>query len=133
MATIEYLTKKDLILEYCEQQRRHQQYICAELYLSSLIIASTPTDEELEKLGIDIAKDWMKLGRRLHISDAKLQEIDQANEQLSEKGYHMLKHWQQSKGIAATYQALCKALQHQLVQRQDLAEKLLTFCYIKGN
>ena len=99
-------------------------------YLFSLVITSTPTDEELEQLGIDIAKDWMKLGRRLVISDAKLQEIDQAYEQLSEKGYHMLKHWKQSKGNAATYQALCNALQHDLVQRQDLAE---TFCYIKGN
>ena len=106
---------------------QHQQYICTELYLFSLVITSTPTDEELEKLGIDIGKDWMKLGRRL-VSDAKLQEIDQAYEPLSEKGYHMLKHWKQSKGTAATYQALCKALQHQLVQRQDLAEK-----YIKGN
>jgi len=104
--------------------------ISTDLFLFSLVITSTPTDEELEQLGIDIAKDWMKLGRRLAISDAKLQEIHQAYEQLSEKGYHMLKHWKQSKGNATTYQALCKALQHQIVQRQDLAEK---FCYIKDN
>ena len=42
----------------------------------------------------------------------------------------MLKHWKQEKGSVATYQVLCEALQHELVQRQDLAE---TFCYIKGN
>ena len=42
----------------------------------------------------------------------------------------MLKQWKQAKGSAATYQALFDALQHELVQRQDLAE---TFCYIKGN
>ena len=80
-------------------------------------------------MGKDIAEDWMKLGRRL-VSEAKLQEIDQARVQLSEKGYLMLKHWKQSNGTAATYQALCNALQHELVQRKDLAEK---FCYIKGN
>ena len=128
MATIEYLRKEGLILKYCEQQRQHQQYICTELFLF-VVISSTPTDEELEKMGIDIAKDWIKLGRRL-VSEAKLQEIDQAHDQLSEKGYHMLKHWKQSKGTDATYQALCNALQHELVQRKELAEK---FCYIKGN
>ena len=85
--------------------------------------------DELEKLGNDIGKDWKKLGRRLGVSDAKLQEIDQAHEQLSEKGYQMLQQWKQSKGADATYQALCDALQHKLVQRQDLVEK---FCCIKG-
>lgn len=48
---------------------------------------------------------------------------------MSEKGYRMLKRWKENKGADATYQALCDALQHKLVQRQDLVEK---FCYIKG-
>lgn len=81
-------------------------------------------------MGSDIATYWKKLGRRLNVSDPKLEEIDQPQVNLSEKGYHMLKYWKQSKGYAATYQALSDALQHELVQRQDLAEK---FCYIKGN
>ena len=89
-----------------------------------------PTDEELEKLGNEIAKRWKKLGRRLRVSDARLQEIHEAHDQLSERGYHMLKHWKQKKGSAATYQALCDALKHKLVQRQDLVER---FCYIHGN
>lgn len=72
----------------------------------------------------------MTLGRRLDAIEPKLQEIDQAHEQLREKGYQMLKHWKQNKGSAATYRALCDALKHELVQRQDLVEK---FCYIKGN
>ena len=80
-------------------------------------------------MGGDIAKNWIKLGRRLEVSDSSIEEIDKAHDQLSEKGYHMLKHWKQEKGSAATYQNLCDALQHELVQRQDLAE---TFCYIKG-
>jgi len=81
-------------------------------------------------LGNDIAENWIKLGRRLRVSDLTIQEINKAHDQLSEKGYHMLKHWKQEKGSAATYQALCDALQHTRVQRQDLAEK---FCYINGN
>ena len=83
----------------------------------------------MEKLGVKIAENWTKLGRRLEVSEPKIQEINKAQDQLSEKGYHMLKHWKQEKGSAATYQNLCDALQHELVQRQDLAE---TFCYIKG-
>jgi len=90
----------------------------------------TPDDIELEELGDLIVDKWKKLGRRLDVIDPKLQEIDHAHVELSEKGYHMLKHWRQEKGSAATYQALCHALQHKLVQRQDLAEK---FCYINGN
>ena len=88
-----------------------------------------PTDEELEKLGVKIAENWKKLGRRLEVSDPNIQEINKAQDQLSEKGYHMLKHWKQEKGSAATYQALCDALQHELVHRKDLAEM---FCYING-
>ena len=89
-----------------------------------------PTDNELEDLGKRISENWGKLGRRLGIEDPQLKEIRQAHDQLSERGYHMLKHWTQEKGSAATYQALCDALKHNLVQRQDLAEK---FCYIHGN
>ena len=72
----------------------------------------------------------MKLGRRLGVKDPKLQDIRQAHDELCEKGYHMLIHWKQEKGSAATYQVLCDALHHNLVQRADLAEQ---FCYIDGN
>ena len=81
-------------------------------------------------MGDKIVEKWKKLGRRLKVSDPTIQEINEAHDQLSEKGYHMLKHWKQEKGSAATYQALWKALQHKRVQRKDLAEK---FCCIKGN
>ncbi|KAL9973778.1 hypothetical protein ACROYT_G020280 [Oculina patagonica] len=97
--------------------------------LPASIKQGTPMDEELEELGQRIAGDWEKLGRRLDINDAKLQEIHEAHNQLSEKGYQMLKHWKQRKGSAAIYQVLHDALQNNLVQRQDLAEQ---FCYIHG-
>ena len=84
----------------------------------------------MDELGYEIAETWITLGRRLEVSDPNIQEINKAHDQLSEKGYHMLKHWKQGKGSAATYQALCDALQHTRLQRKDLAEK---FCYINGN
>jgi len=76
----------------------------------------TPTDEELEELA-DVVENWKRLGRRLDVSDSKLQELDQAHDQPSEKGYYTLKHWKQEKGSHATYQALCVALMHKLLQR----------------
>jgi len=95
-----------------------------------VVKGGTPTDDELETLGMDIGDIWIKLGRRLDVTDAKQKEIDSAHKLLSEKAYYTLKHWKQSKGAAASYQALCDALQDQRVQRQDLVEK---YCYIKGD
>ena len=90
----------------------------------------TPTLRELEELGAEISVKWMAFGRRLGVRDEELHEIDRLYDQLSEKGYRLLKYWNQKEGRAATYHALCTALIDELVQRQDLAEK---FCYIKGN
>ena len=42
----------------------------------------------------------------------------------------MIIHWKQENGSAATYQTLNAALQHTLVQRKDLAEKI---CYKDGD
>ena len=81
-------------------------------------------------MGVTIAEDWRKLGRRLKVSDPTIDKINEAHDQLPEKGYQMLKHWKQKRGSAATYKSLCDALQDELVQRQDLAEM---FCYINGN
>ena len=99
-------------------------------YFFFVVRHGTPALDELEELGGEIAEKWIKLGRRLDVNDAELQEINQGHDQLSEKGYHMLKHWRQKKGSSATYQALCDGLKHKLVLRQDLAEK---FCYFDGN
>jgi len=85
-----------------------------------------PTNDELEKLGTDIAGGWKILGRRLDFACATIEEIDHNYPNLPEKGFQMLLRWTQREGSAATYQALCDALQHELVKRQDLAEK---FCY----
>ena len=94
----------------------------------SVVRDGTPTDDELEELGNDIVH-WEKLGRRLNVSEPRLVEISQAHAQLSEKAYYMLQHWKQENGSSATYETLCNALKHRLVQRQDLAER---FCCING-
>ena len=106
-----------------------QQFICNELLLF-VVKQGTPTPDELEKLGVVIGKKWRKLGRRLGVGDEILDETDQEHDQMSEKGYGMLKQWSQIYGSDATYKALCNGLLHYLVQRRDLAEK---FCYIIGN
>ena len=97
-----------------------------------LVKRDTPTDDELERLGaeLDLEQTWKTLGRRLDVRDPKLQEIDHAHRNLSDKGYHMLKHWRQKSGSDATYKVLSDALKDKLVQRKDLAEK---YCYINGN
>ena len=106
-----------------------QQFNCTELFLFAVKLG-IPASAELKKLGVEIAEKWIKLGRRLGFSEAKLKEINHAYDELSEKGYAMLVLWTQSRGFAATYQALCDALQDDRIQRLDLAEK---FCCIKGN
>ena len=41
----------------------------------------------------------------------------------------MLLRWKQGKSSSATYKVLCDALEHEYVQRKDLADQ---FCYING-
>ena len=126
----QYLRKEALIVTHCEWQQR-RQFICTDFFFF-VVKQGRPTFDELEKLGVDIGEKWIKLGRRLGVCDAKLQEVDHHHTQMSEKGYHnfMLKHWSQKNGSDATYRALCHGLLNELVQRRDLAEK---FCYINGN
>ena len=126
------MRKRALILKHCYSDNNNNNNLFVPNYFFFVVPAKhgTPTLDELEELGAEIAEKWIKLGRRLGVSDAELQEINQGHDQLSEKGYHMFKHWRQKKGSAATYQALCDGLEHKLVQRQDLAEK---FCHVDGN
>ncbi|XP_078356530.1 uncharacterized protein LOC144641389 isoform X2 [Oculina patagonica] len=83
----------------------------------------TPDDDVLEGLSNCIGKDWMKLGRRLQVSQAKLDEIDHSRPDFNEKAYHMLLFWKQQNGSHATYSILSVALCHDFVNRRDLAEK----------
>ncbi|XP_022789209.1 uncharacterized protein LOC111328926 [Stylophora pistillata] len=84
----------------------------------------TPTDDELQKLGRDIGEKWMQLGHCLRVEEPELQDIDQRQRQLCQKGYNVLMAWKQKNGSAATYEILNAVLQHELVQRKDLAEQI---------
>ena len=82
----------------------------------------TPSDDDLEKLSNCIEKSWMKLGRRLKISEAKLVAIDTRWLELDEKAYQMLLCWKQQNSSTATHRILSEALCHEFVNRRDLAE-----------
>ena len=73
---------------------------------------------------MSIAKDWMRLGRRLGVSQAKLDEIDARWPDLHDKAYRMLLFWKQENSSNATYRLLCQALCHKFVNRKDLAESI---------
>ncbi|XP_022809286.1 uncharacterized protein LOC111346255 [Stylophora pistillata] len=98
----------------------------AELTQDQSVKQGTPSYDELEHLASKLGGVWKKLGRRLGIEEPKLDEVSKLNEELSEKGYKMLRHWKALNGSAATYQILAQALHHELVNRRDLAEE---FCY----
>ena len=84
-----------------------------------------PSDEELEYLSRELAEKWKTLGRRLGFNDAAIDNYDQANKELAEKGYKMLMGWKQKGGCEATYKVLYDALCHKLVKCKRLAEQ---FC-----
>ena len=90
----------------------------------------TPSDDELEKLSKSISRSWMDLGRRLKISQATLDEIDERRPGLAEKAYRMLLCWKQENGSIATYRVLWEALCHEFVNRKDLAESI---CFHQEN
>ena len=95
-----------------------------------IVKQGTPTDDELEGLGLQIGDKWIKLGRRLGFTKPKLEGIHQRHAQLCEKAYEMLIQWKEAEGLNASYQVLCDALRHDFVGRADLIEQ---FCCIDGN
>ena len=94
-------------------------------FLGTGLKESIVCDYDLEKLSKSIAKDWLNLGRRLGVSDAELDEIDERwRGYLSEMAYRMLRLWKQKNASNATYRILYQALCDETVQRRDLAEKI---------
>lgn len=65
--------------------------------------------DELEVLDRDIGDKWKILGRRLKVPK-ELEIIDAQYENLSEKGFQMLKHWTQKRGSSTTNRVLSGAL-----------------------
>ena len=88
-----------------------------------------PTDEELEKLSVDIGEAWKSLGRRLKIDEALLTGFDRENDEYREKSYKMLLHWRNRQGSLATYQ-IHDALCHELVNRKDFVVSNFELCRV---
>lgn len=70
----------------------------------------------------DIGKDWKMLGRRLHILDSHLDNIDRQDHYVREKSISMLNKWRQNVGEKATGKVLIEALEE--IGRKDLSEKV---------
>ena len=90
-----------------------------------LVKPGVPSDEDLEWLSRKLKK-WKTLGRRLKIKEVNLTMIDDENTEFFKKIYKMLLHWKERNGSTATYTILHDALCHPLVNRTDLAERLIT-------
>ena len=89
------------------------------------VMQGVPSNEDLEWLSQEL-EEWETVGRRLKIKEARLTAFDNENRKCSEKIYKMLLHWKRRNGSTATYRVLQNALCHPLVNRTDLAEKLIT-------
>ena len=95
--------------------------------LCTLVIsvkAGSPSDDDLVELSFKLAHNWERLGRLLKFDQATMTVFDKENEKFSEKAFHMLMHWKQRMGFDGTYQVLYDALCHELVAREDIAEKI---------
>ena len=65
--------------------------------------------DELEVLDRDIGDKWKILGRRLKVPE-ELEIIGAQYENLTEKGFQMLKHWTQKRGSSTINRVLSGAL-----------------------
>ena len=76
-------------------------------------------------MGRDIGNKWRILGEFLGVEE-ELESIDERYKSLSDKGFHMLKHWTQKNGSSATYRVLSVALEDELLARKNLSQN---YCY----
>ena len=82
------------------------------------------TFKHLAKLLVSSGIDWH--ARRLPgITEDGIEEIEDTYKTLSQRGFHILWLWKTYSEEAADYKTLFNALVHELVQRKDLAEKVL--------
>lgn len=82
-----------------------------------------PSEDELHDLAKDIIVIWKHLGRKLGVSDSKIEEIsrDHINYQgICEKAYQMLLFWKEST-TNASYCSLAEALTK--LGKRNLAQK----------
>ena len=74
-------------------------------------------------LAFDLSVDWKTLARVLGLSEEVSRICDDYRRNVFEQAYRMLQTWKRRNGSQATYQALGEALSHDVVSRNDLAQK----------
>ena len=74
-------------------------------------------------LAFDLSVDWKTLARVLGLDDEVSRICDDYRRNVFEQAYRMLQTWRRRNGSRATYQLLGEALAHQVVSRNDLAQK----------
>ena len=79
--------------------------------------------ENIQTVAEEIGSTWKKLGRKLNVTEAAIENIDADCRREVEKAYQVLLKWYQERGQArATKEVLCKALV--AVKKLSIAEKL---------
>ncbi|KAK5874580.1 hypothetical protein PBY51_019516 [Eleginops maclovinus] len=96
-----------------------------------------PDKEEREKLDIatevivaNLGRNWRKLGRRLGLTEVKIDSISKRHPtDLEETTRELLKEWRKSRGAQATTQELIEALRACMLNRTaDQVEDRLSSC-----
>lgn len=95
---------------------------------SGSLKSGRPSCTELQDLANEIQDSWQQIGRRLKLCEENLSSINFEEENVYEKSYRMLRKWTEAFHDSANYGTLAQALEHELVNRGDLA---LKYCYTK--
>lgn len=103
-------------------QSLHEQRVASERHKRWNIDTARVPDGVCHDLAEDIGKDWKMLGRRLHIFEAHLDNIDHQNHYVREKSISMLNKWRENVGKKATGKVLTETLKE--MGRKDLSEKV---------
>lgn len=94
---------------------------------SSLQIKSgTPETNDLLHICNALASRWVELAKVLGFYEVELDQLTTDHPDSFEQCYQMLLKWIHRGGSQASYEVLAKALEHPLVNKQDLA---LQCCY----
>lgn len=67
-------------------------------------------DSATDVIAGNLGKPWRRLGRRLGLSDVKLESVSTRHTDLEETAREMLKEWRKSRGAAARAAELVEAL-----------------------
>lgn len=86
----------------------------------------TPETNDLLNICTQVTSNWVVLAKVLGFREVELDQLTADHGDGFEQCYQMLLRWKQKCGSQASYDVLAKALQHPVVNQQDLA---FQYCY----